>query len=116
MPASRLKWPDQIEASGPLRVPSVWTSASLRGEHSRQRRLLGGALVLDCDRGILSIEASRAFTMPFTIVAGSYHALNYSPDGDTVRFAPERLETLSALGGAPPRLNARNHASLRLEG
>lgn len=55
--------------------------------------------------------------MPFTLIQGRFHALNYSPDGDTIRFEPDDEDHLALLGGpVPAELNRRGHASLRLEG
>lgn len=55
--------------------------------------------------------------MPFQLVRGRLHALNYSPDGDTIRFEPDDEDQLGLLeGDAPAELNRRGHVSLRLEG
>lgn len=54
--------------------------------------------------------------MPFKIISGSFHVTGYSPDGDSIRFAADDIGYLYDLGGAEPRLNARGHAQLRIEG
>jgi len=54
--------------------------------------------------------------VPFHVIAGSFFATNYSPDGDTIRFKPDAPADLAMLDGVPPSVNARGHASLRLEG
>ena len=54
--------------------------------------------------------------MPFHVISGSFFATNYSPDGDTIRFKPDRLGDLNLLHGVPPSPNVRGHVSLRLEG
>lgn len=54
--------------------------------------------------------------MPFHVITGSFFATNYSPDGDTIRFRPDNASDLGVIEGVPPSVNARGHASLRLEG
>lgn len=54
--------------------------------------------------------------MPFTLIRGTFHASNYSPDGDSIRFHPEQPSLLATLPGAKPRINSRGHVQLRLEG
>ena len=54
--------------------------------------------------------------MPFHVIAGQFFATNYSPDGDTIRFKPDDVVELGLIAGVPPRINARGHISLRLEG
>ena len=54
--------------------------------------------------------------MPFQRIAGTFHVTNYSPDGDTIRFAPADPDRLAALDGPPAKINGRGHVSLRLEG
>lgn len=53
--------------------------------------------------------------MPFTLIKGSFHVVGYSPDGDSIRFAPDDPSLLSSLSGPPAKLNARGHAQLRIE-
>lgn len=53
--------------------------------------------------------------MPFTIIKGTFHVRNYSPDGDSIRFQPENIVFVQALAGGRPKFNARNHVQLRLE-
>ena len=54
--------------------------------------------------------------MPFQSIGGTFHVANYSPDGDTIRFAPADPGRLAALDGPPAKVNGRGHVSLRLEG
>lgn len=55
--------------------------------------------------------------MPFTLIKGSFHVVNYSPDGDSIRFRPESRALVEGLaGGDRARFNARGHVQLRLEG
>lgn len=54
--------------------------------------------------------------MPFTVIEGTFHVVNYSPDGDSIRFGPKNPATLRRLDGAMPRVNARGHVQLRIEG
>lgn len=54
--------------------------------------------------------------MPFRAISGKFHCVNYSPDGDTLRFGPDDLADLAFLSGVPAKVNGRGHASLRLEG
>lgn len=53
--------------------------------------------------------------MPFKVIKGKYHVVNYSPDGDSIRFEPDNAAFIRALAGSRPKLNARNHAQLRIE-
>jgi endonuclease YncB( thermonuclease family) len=50
--------------------------------------------------------------MPFTLLTGRFHAKGYSPDGDSIRFEPT---TPALLRRMRAKLNARNHAQLRIE-
>lgn len=53
--------------------------------------------------------------MPFTLIKGSFHVRNYSPDGDSIRFQPDDPGLVHDLLGSRPRFNARNHVQLRIE-
>src|SRR5690242_7793102 len=53
--------------------------------------------------------------MPFTLIKGTFHVRNYSPDGDSIRFMPDDLATLRWLSGPPARYNQRGHVQLRIE-
>ena len=53
--------------------------------------------------------------MPFTLIKGTYHVLNYSPDGDSVRFMPATPALIKNLSGARAKINARGHVQLRIE-
>ncbi|MEX6505676.1 hypothetical protein [Jiella sp. M17.18] len=52
--------------------------------------------------------------MPYRLIKGRYHVVNYAPDGDTIRFEPADKATLLAITPRA-RLNRRGHTSLRLE-
>lgn len=53
--------------------------------------------------------------MPFTLIKGTYHVLNYSPDGDSIRFMPTNPALIRTLSGPAPKINARGHVQLRIE-
>ncbi len=53
--------------------------------------------------------------MPFTLIKGTFHVRNYSPDGDSIRFQPDNAALLMKLPGGLPKFNARNHVQLRIE-
>ncbi|UPG73923.1 thermonuclease family protein [Roseomonas gilardii subsp. gilardii] len=53
--------------------------------------------------------------MPFWSIPGRFHVTGYSPDGDSIRFAPDDPAQLGRLGGFRPRINARGHVQLRIE-
>lgn len=53
--------------------------------------------------------------MPFTLIKGTFHVVNYSPDGDSVRFGPDDRTLFDRLDGPPARFNARGHTQLRVE-
>lgn len=53
--------------------------------------------------------------MPFTLIKGTYHVLNYSPDGDSIRFKPTNPALLQRLSGPAPKMNVRGHVQLRIE-
>jgi len=54
--------------------------------------------------------------MPFKIITGTFHVVGYSPDGDSIRFKADNVSHLFDLAGSAPRINARGHAQLRIEG
>ena len=53
--------------------------------------------------------------MPFTLIKGTYHVLNYSPDGDSIRFMPTDPALLQGLSGPIAKINGRGHVQLRIE-
>lgn len=53
--------------------------------------------------------------MPYVAIKGTFHVVNYSPDGDSIRFKADDRTLFSKLGGRP-EMNARQHVQLRLEG
>jgi endonuclease YncB( thermonuclease family) len=54
--------------------------------------------------------------MSFILIKGTFHAMGYSPDGDSIRFKADNLENWSKLIGIPPVLNEFNHVQIRLIG
>ncbi|BAQ65209.1 thermonuclease family protein [Geminocystis sp. NIES-3709] len=54
--------------------------------------------------------------MSFTLIKGTFHAVGYSPDGDSIRFKASNIENWSKLIGIPPQLNEFNHVQIRLIG
>ncbi|MFO0686239.1 MAG: hypothetical protein U0234_29520 [Sandaracinus sp.] len=55
--------------------------------------------------------------MAFKVIAGKFHIVGYSPDGDSVRFAADDVSELLALSGPkPPKLKQGDKVQLRLEG
>jgi endonuclease YncB( thermonuclease family) len=54
--------------------------------------------------------------MSFTIIKGTFHVVNYSPDGDSIRFQAFNPENWTKLAGTPPSLNENNHVQIRLLG
>src|SRR5262252_386729 len=53
--------------------------------------------------------------MPFRVIEGTFHVVGYSPDGDSIRFAPNNPSLLSLLDGPRADVNARGHVQLRFE-
>ena len=53
--------------------------------------------------------------MAFKLIEGTFHVVGYSPDGDSVRFMPNKPETLGLLGGSKSKINSQGHVQLRLE-
>lgn len=53
--------------------------------------------------------------MPFKVIKGTFHVRNYSPDGDSIRFQPDKIKLVHDLAGSKPRFNAQNHVQLRIE-
>jgi len=53
--------------------------------------------------------------MPFSVIRGTFHVTGYSPDGDSIRFAPADPSLLAGLSGPPAKINARGHVQLRIE-
>ena len=54
--------------------------------------------------------------MSFTLIKGTFHAVGYSPDGDSIRFKADNSENWSKLMGISPPLNEFNHVQIRLIG
>jgi endonuclease YncB( thermonuclease family) len=54
--------------------------------------------------------------MSFTLIKGTFHAVGYSPDGDSIRFKANNPENWSKLIGISPQLNEYNHVQIRLIG
>jgi len=53
--------------------------------------------------------------MPFTLIKGTFHVRNYSPDGDSIRFMPNNPMLIRELGGFKAKINAQGHVQLRIE-
>lgn len=53
--------------------------------------------------------------MPFTLIKGTFHVINYSPDGDSIRFKPNDPAHLRNLNGAAAKMNVQGHTQLRVE-
>jgi hypothetical protein len=53
--------------------------------------------------------------MSFHVIRGTFHVVDYAPDGDSIRFEADNEDQWDLLAGPPPRLNGRGHAQLRLE-
>lgn len=54
--------------------------------------------------------------MPFVLVEGTFHARNYTPDGDSLKFKAVNPHTWGKLHGRRVALNPHMHAQLRFEG
>lgn len=59
--------------------------------------------------------AKEGIAVPFTLIKGRFFVKGYSPDGDSIRFAPLNPALLRRLSGPPARINARGHVQLRIE-
>lgn len=53
--------------------------------------------------------------MSFYFIRGTFHVVNYSPDGDSVRFKADNPNNWHLLEGNSVALNGNGHAQLRLE-
>ncbi|MBB1287021.1 nuclease [Flavisolibacter sp. BT320] len=54
--------------------------------------------------------------MPFTLIKGTFHVKNLSPDGDTIKFAPTNPELIRELPGFKPKaLSMQGRCSVRIE-
>jgi endonuclease YncB( thermonuclease family) len=53
--------------------------------------------------------------MPFKVIAGTFQVVNYSPDGDSIRFHPANPRHLKGLSGPPAKINRRGDVQLRIE-
>lgn len=53
--------------------------------------------------------------MGFYIIKGTFHVVNYSPDGDSIRFKADNPDNWHLLDGASVTMNGNGHAQLRLE-
>ena len=48
--------------------------------------------------------------MGFTLIKGTFHVVNYSPDGDSIRFCPDNRDLILGLqNGNRARFNQRGH-------
>jgi len=53
--------------------------------------------------------------MPFKVIVGTFQVVNYSPDGDSIRFHPADPKHLKSLSGPPAKINPRGDVQLRIE-
>lgn len=53
--------------------------------------------------------------MAYTLIRGTFRAVGFSPDGDSVRFAPADVDLVNSLPGAKKELVQGNSIQLRLE-
>jgi endonuclease YncB( thermonuclease family) len=53
--------------------------------------------------------------MSYTLIRGTFRAVGFSPDGDSVRFAPDDVDLVNNLPGAKKALAPGNSIQLRLE-
>jgi hypothetical protein len=53
--------------------------------------------------------------MPFRVITGTFQVVNYSPDGDSIRFHPNSPNLLEFLSGPPAKVNRRGDVQLRIE-
>jgi hypothetical protein len=53
--------------------------------------------------------------MAFTLIRGTFVVVGKSPDGDSIRFAPDNVGTLMSLRGPKPQLKQGDSVQLRLE-
>lgn len=54
--------------------------------------------------------------MPFRLIAGTFHVVGYSPDGDSIRFRPDDTALIFRLPGGRPSINDAGDVQLRIEG
>lgn len=54
--------------------------------------------------------------MPFTLIKGTLHVVNYAPDGDSLKFKAKNKALWSKLSGPTVKLDANGNAQLRFEG
>jgi len=54
--------------------------------------------------------------MPFTLIKGTFHAVGYSPDGDSVKFKANSVSNWKKISGRPKLSKTKNHVQLRIEG
>ena len=53
--------------------------------------------------------------MPFRLISGTFQVVNYSPDGDSIRFHPANPALLNTLSGPRADINKRGDVQLRIE-
>jgi len=54
--------------------------------------------------------------MPFTLIKGTFHAVGYSPDGDSVKFKAANRNNWKKIEGRPKLSKTKDHVQLRFEG
>jgi len=53
--------------------------------------------------------------VPFVLIKGAFHVVNYSPDGDSIRFKPDNADLLKQLKEFKAKVNLQGHTQLRIE-
>jgi endonuclease YncB( thermonuclease family) len=53
--------------------------------------------------------------MGFYVIKGTFHVVNYSPDGDSIRFKADDSTKWNLLSGPAVTINGNEHAQLRME-
>ncbi len=54
--------------------------------------------------------------MPFILIKGAFHAVGYSPDGDSVKFKADSQDHWKKITGRPKLNKPKNRVQLRFEG
>lgn len=54
--------------------------------------------------------------MPFTLIKGTFHAVGYSPDADSVKFKADHRNNWKKIAGHPKLSKTKEHVQLRFEG
>lgn len=54
--------------------------------------------------------------MPFILIKGTFYAVGYSPDGDSVKFKADNRDNWNKIEGRPKLSETKYHVQLRFEG